>query len=99
MGGSPPRRGAGSAPDADGADSEDSMIVAMSERGRIDHDDRGQAQWKWATETLAPADPNDETFDYLKAIDAELELEQTSRGTAMEQSDPAGGYNPYEKPK
>lgn len=65
------------------------MIVAMSERGRIDRDDRGQAQWKWAAETLAPAYPNDETFDYLEAIGAELELAQMSRGKAIEPVDPA----------
>jgi hypothetical protein len=63
--------------------------------GTIEHDDRGDARWVWATEKQAQ-ETADRTFDELKALDNETL-------TLLEQSDPArgkpppgGGYNPYD---
>jgi hypothetical protein len=71
--------------------------------GTVDHDDRGQARWKWNTEST-PAGDTDRTFDLLKALNNDA---LTIEGTA-EQEQPAkpqrkSGYDPYDvggdKPK
>ena len=86
--------------EGDEVDPADSTILSMSERGHVAHDDRGQAQWKWASETQTPSDPNADTFDFLKAIDAwELAIEHSQKVKTLEEPPlPGGGYNPYAKP-
>ena len=44
-------------------------IVSASENGKVEHDERGQARWKWATEENSPAPSDTGTFDLLKALD------------------------------
>jgi hypothetical protein len=64
-----------------------------SETGGVDHDERGQARWKWKAEGAA-ADPTAKTFDQLKALDADLELAISQRVRALEQLEESG--NPYD---
>jgi hypothetical protein len=63
--------------------------------GTVEHDDRGDARWVWATEKQAQ-ESADRTFDELKALDNEtltlLEQSAPARGSAP----PGGGYNPYD---
>jgi hypothetical protein len=75
----------------------DDPITLTNERstGTIEHDDRGDARWVWATEQQAQ-ESAEKTFDELKALDNEAL-------TLLEQSDPSrakpppgGGYNPYD---
>jgi hypothetical protein len=70
-------------------------------KGTVDHDDRGQARWKWNTETT-PSGEADRTFDLLKALTNDaLSIE----GSVEEPAEPPrqSGYNPYDvggdKPK
>jgi hypothetical protein len=62
--------------------------------GVIEHDERGDARWVWATGPQAQ-DSAERTFNELRALDNETL-------TLLEQSDPSrppprgGGYNPYE---
>jgi hypothetical protein len=63
--------------------------------GVVDHDDRGQARWKWKTED-APAASADRTFDLLKALDNDaisIEKEPQEVRTAPPRQ---SGYNPYD---
>jgi hypothetical protein len=80
-------------------------IVAASEsaNGKIGFDDRGQPQWKWASEIGAASTEYTGTFDQLKA------LENPALSLAEAAPPPAEpprkvGYDPYatgvfEKPK
>jgi hypothetical protein len=63
--------------------------------GAIEHDERGDARWVWASEQQAQ-EQLERTFDELKALDNETL-------TLLEQADPSktktptgGGYNPYD---
>ena len=75
----------------------DDKVTLTNERstGAIEHDDRGDARWVWATEQQAQ-ESTERTFNELKALDNEAL-------TLLEQSDPSrpkpppgGGYNPYD---
>jgi hypothetical protein len=63
--------------------------------GSVDHDDRGQARWKWNSETT-PSGDAERTFDLLKALtNDDLSIE----GAAEEPVDEPprqSGYNPYD---
>jgi len=62
--------------------------------GTVEHDERGQARWKWATEHEGPASETEKTFNQLEAL--------TNDGLALEDSAPEpapgsrSGYNPYD---
>ena len=63
--------------------------------GVIDHDDRGQARWKFNSEST-PVGETERTFDLLKALNNDA---LTIEGSP--QPDPAkparqSGYNPYD---
>jgi len=62
--------------------------------GVIEHDERGQARWKWIPETT-PAGDADGTFDELRALTNDrLTLEDSpSKESAPT---PQSGYNPYD---
>ncbi len=63
-------------------------------KGTVDHDDRGQARWKWNTEST-PSGDADRTFDLLKALTNDaLSIE----GSVDEPVEPPrqSGYNPYD---
>jgi hypothetical protein len=70
-------------------------VVSASENGKVEHDDRGQARWKWASETnSAPTDTG--TFDMLKSLDndaLDLSEEVPAIPTMIDKID---GYNPYD---
>ena len=72
-------------------------VVPASESaiGGIDHDERGQARWKWKADVSASADPNAETFNYLKALDTNLEIERSQRVRAFIEHSKETGINPY----
>jgi hypothetical protein len=63
--------------------------------GTIEHDDRGDARWVFASEQQAK-ESAERTFNELKALDNEaLEiLEQPDRSRSN--PPPGGGYNPYD---
>jgi len=62
--------------------------------GVIEHDERGQARWKWNPET-APATDADQTFDELRALTNDrLALEDAPAAEAAPR--PQSGYNPYD---
>jgi len=95
------------APDFDGT-STDALddtyrfrVVAASENGAIEHDERGQARWKWITET--GTFQVDETFDQVKALD-NPELSLNDEAAPKPEPPTKAGYDPYatgvfEKPK
>jgi hypothetical protein len=64
--------------------------------GPVEYDDRGDARWKWAADTLTLCDLTAETFDYLKALDP-LTIEDTQPVESIEQPRLAG-YNAYDTP-
>ena len=58
----------------------------------MQHDERGEARWTWATEQH---DALDRTFDELKALDNEaLTLLEPNPVAARPRT--GGGYNPYD---
>jgi len=63
--------------------------------GTVEHDERGQARWKWATEREGPSKEADRTFDQLEALaNDRLSLEEPA---APEPAPiPQSGYNPYD---
>jgi hypothetical protein len=62
--------------------------------GTIDHDERGQARWKWNTETT-PAGDTERTFDLLKALNNDA---LCIEGSAEPPAKPPrkSGYDPYD---
>jgi hypothetical protein len=63
--------------------------------GTVDHDDRGQARWKWNTEST-PAGEIDRTFDLLKALNndalsIEITVEEKRAKPPL-----TSGYDPYD---
>ena len=62
--------------------------------GSVEHDDRGQARWKWATEHQGPASETERTFDQLEALtNDKLALEESAPEPT---AGPQSGYNPYD---
>jgi hypothetical protein len=76
----------------------DVSIVATSGEsvGAIEHDDRGEARWKWITET-AGALASEKTFDHLKSLSNDsLALEVATATAEPEKPSRKTGYNPYD---
>lgn len=70
--------------------------------GRIVHDERGNALWKWRGDTSSTDTDPGTTSGILKYIDpADLEVEGlgdefgSTGGKTTQQTDPGGGYDPY----
>ena len=64
--------------------------------GAIEHDDRGEARWKWVTET-AGALASEKTFDHLKSLSNELlALEDAPAPAEADKPSRKTGYNPYD---
>ena len=72
-------------------------VVPPSEsaNGGIDYDDRGHASWKWNADVDASDDPDAQTFNYLKALETDLEIEQSQQVRVLDQSTKTG-INPYD---
>jgi hypothetical protein len=89
------RKGGRRRTDRRAADDDRPTLTNRRSGGSIEHDDRGDARWVWASEQQA-RESTEKTFDELKALDNETL-------TILEQSDPSrpkvppgGGYNPYD---
>jgi hypothetical protein len=67
--------------------------------GRVDHDMRGNAVWKWATNLGASA--LESTSRMLKQLETpELSLDESQKSTRLEiEKDTGGGYDPYNRGK
>jgi hypothetical protein len=63
--------------------------------GTVDHDDRGQARWKWNTEST-PTGDTERTFDLLKALTNDALSIEGSAETKPEEPKRQSGYNPYD---
>jgi len=74
-----------------------SIVAADADSfGAIEHDDRGEARWKWVTETTAAIE-TEKTFDHLKALsNASLSLQDTPAAAETEKPSRKTGYNPYD---
>src|SRR5262245_36594824 len=76
----------------------DVSVVATSgdSVGAIEHDDRGEARWKWVTETPG-ALASEKTFDHLKSLSNDaLSLEDGPALAEPEKPSRKTGYNPYD---
>jgi hypothetical protein len=76
---------------------EDLSIVASGgdSAGAIEHDERGEARWKWVTETAAALE-TEKTFDHLEALsNASLSLVDAPASTDSAKPRKTG-YNPYD---
>jgi hypothetical protein len=71
-------------------------IVAAHEgsAGRVTHDARGHAQWKWTSQEH-PVAPNDKTYNLLKALDNDA-LAVREAAQAAEQASRKIGFDPYD---
>jgi hypothetical protein len=66
--------------------------------GRVAHDARGNAIWNWATEASAIA--LESTSRLLKKLEIpELSVDDKPQGLSLEERDPGGGYDPYNRGK
>lgn len=63
--------------------------------GAIEHDERGDARWVWASEQQAQ-ESAERTFDELKALDNEALRILEQPDPSRPQPPPGGGYNPYD---
>jgi hypothetical protein len=75
----------------------DDSVKLTNERstGSIEHDDRGDARWVWATEQQAHKTAED-TFNELKALDNEALSLVDHPDPSRPKPPPGGGYNPYD---
>ena len=65
--------------------------------GAVEHDERGHARWKWATEHEPPSSEAEKTFDHLEALSNDrLALEDAPAAAAAATPGPQSGYNPYD---
>ena len=90
------------APDFDslvqGDSTDDASLVAAGGHsvGAIEHDERGEARWKWVTETTAALEA-EKTFDHLEALsNAALSLADPPASAPPAKPSRKTGYNPYD---
>ncbi|HEX5098929.1 MAG TPA: hypothetical protein VFV94_05490 [Polyangiaceae bacterium] len=79
-------------------DSDEPSLVATGggSVGAIEHDERGEARWKWVTETAAALE-TEKTFDHLEALsNASLSLEDAPAKADAAKPSRKTGYNPYD---
>jgi len=85
--------------DSSGKGKSDQPGAAAEERtpsGRVAHDSRGNAVWNWAAEAGALA--LESTSRLLKKLEVpELSVEDKPRGLELEERQPGGGYDPYNR--
>ena len=74
----------------------DDRVTLTNERssGAIEHDDRGDARWVFASEQQAR--DSAETFDEFKALDNEALTLVDQPDPSRPKPPPGGGYNPYD---
>jgi hypothetical protein len=78
--------------DKPAASDADVTLTNAHSAGGIQHDDRGEARWTWATEQPHALD---RTFDELKALDNET-LTLLESEPVVARPRPGSGYNPYD---
>ena len=66
-----------------------------SEIGGVEHDEHGHARWRWKADLAESADPTAETFNYLKALDTDLEIANSQKVRVLQES-MKRGMNPYD---
>jgi hypothetical protein len=71
------------------------VVASESTIGSVEHDERGQARWKFKVDSVPSADPTAETYNYLKALDAQLELEDGHTAPTLERLK-LPGFDPYD---
>ena len=79
-------------------DSDEASVVASGggSVGAIEHDERGEARWKWVTETSGAIE-TEKTFDHLEALsNASLSLEDGPAKADNAKPSRKTGYNPYD---
>ena len=82
---------------SDGRDNTDVprvVPVSKSAIGGIEHDEEGHARWKWNADTATSDDPNAQTFSYLKALDTNLEIEQSQKVPVLDPYNTARSKKP-----
>jgi hypothetical protein len=84
--------------DPGAADTDESAASGRQPTGRIVHDERGNAVWKWRGDTSS-TDTTSGVLKYIDPLDLTVEgqrdkSEGSSRNVPKER-DPGGGYDPY----
>lgn len=64
--------------------------------GGIGFDDLGQPRWTWITEIDGATTDQDDTFDYLKALDNDTLAIEDGAGAGEDKTSSGSGYNPYD---
>ncbi len=68
------------------------------QRGRVTHDARGNAVWRWAVNLGSQA--LESTSRLLKRLEVpELAVEEKPKDLELEERGPGGGYDPYNQRK
>src|SRR3954451_12144080 len=67
--------------------------------GRIVHDERGNALWKWRGESSASAETTSGILKYIDPADLAVEGGLATGGKPASAPDPGGGYDPYNQGK
>jgi hypothetical protein len=75
---------------------QDGRAAPEAPSGRVGHDSRGNAVWNWAAEAGALA--LESTSRLLKKLEVpELSVEEKPKGLELEERQPGGGYDPYNR--
>ena len=92
------RKGRRRSSDKEGARGDKPKLTNEHSIGTIEHDERGDARWVWASEHQAQ-ESLERTFDELKALDNETLSLLDQPAPAPGKQPPGGGYNPYNTTK
>jgi len=84
--------------DLDAADTDEPTAGSRQPTGRIVHDERGNALWKWRGDTSS-TDTTSGVLKYIDPADLEVEGQRGESGGSSrnltEVRDSGGGYDPY----
>jgi hypothetical protein len=84
--------------DPDAADTDERTASSRQPTGRIVHDERGNALWKWRGDTSS-TDTTSGVLEYIDPTDLEVEGQRGESGSSSRNltkvRDAGGGYDPY----